>query len=120
MKNSFIHGSCCGLDEYSGNNTENRGAAKVAAVSSRKAGRPYLTGWIRWKPQRQIFRQLLETAATTQFGKDNSFARVRGTSFDVAYRYYRSRVPIRSYQDFFTDYYYLNQPTSSTDGLSLI
>jgi len=63
--------------------------------------------------QRQIFRQLLETAATTQFGKDNSFARVRGTSFDVAYRYYRSRVPIRSYQDFFTDYYYLNQPTSS-------
>jgi hypothetical protein len=63
--------------------------------------------------QRQIFRQLLETAATTQFGKDNSFARVRGTSFEIAYRNYKNQVPIRCYQEFVADYYYQNQPTSS-------
>lgn len=63
--------------------------------------------------QQRIFRELLETAATTQFGKDNIFVRVQGISFDVAYRYYKSRVPIRSYQDFMSDYYFLNQPTSS-------
>lgn len=63
--------------------------------------------------QRTIFRELLETAATTQFGRDNMFARVHGTSFEIAYRYYKSRVPIRSYQEFVTDYYYHNQPTSS-------
>jgi hypothetical protein len=63
--------------------------------------------------QRQIFIELLEAAATTQFGRDNSFARLKNISFDVAYRYYKSRVPIRSYQEFMTDYFYRNQPTSS-------
>lgn len=63
--------------------------------------------------QRRIFLELLETAATTQFGKDHSFASVSGTSFDVAYRYYKSCVPIRSYHEFVTDYYYFKQPTLS-------
>ena len=60
--------------------------------------------------QRQLFRELLETAANTQFGRDNTFARLKNLSFDVAYRNYKSRVPIRSYQEFMTDYLYLDQP----------
>ena len=66
--------------------------------------------------QQRIFRELLESGATTQFGRDNNFARIRGVSFDAAYRYYQNRVPIRSYQNFMTDYFYLNQPTSSMGG----
>lgn len=63
--------------------------------------------------QRQIFRELLETAAMTQFGRDNAFAHLKNISFDVAYRNFKSRVPIRSYQEFMTDYFYRDQPPSS-------
>jgi hypothetical protein len=63
--------------------------------------------------QQQIFRELLTTAAPTQFGRDNGFERLNGISFDVAYRSYKSRVPIRSYQEFMTDYFYRMQPVSS-------
>src|SRR6185369_6831071 len=62
--------------------------------------------------QRQIFRELVETAATTQFGRDNSFAGLKGRSFDDAYRWYKGRVPIRSYREFMTDYFYRDQPAS--------
>ncbi|HEY3309672.1 MAG TPA: GH3 auxin-responsive promoter family protein [Desulfuromonadaceae bacterium] len=71
----------------------------------------------RWDPleaQRRIFQDLLETAATTRFGRDNNFARLKNMSFDVAYHYYKNRVPIRSYQEFMTDYFYCDQATSST------
>ena len=63
--------------------------------------------------QRQIFRELLDTAAETQFGRDNGFARLKGISFEGAYRNFKSRVPIRSYQEFMTDYFYCGQPWSS-------
>jgi hypothetical protein len=63
--------------------------------------------------QQQIFQKLLETAALTQFGRDNSFSRMKNISFDCAYRYYKGRVPIRSYQEFMTDYFFHNQSTSS-------
>jgi hypothetical protein len=65
------------------------------------------------KSQRQIFQRLLETAADTQFGRDYYFNRLKNISFDVAYRYFKGRVPIRSYQEFMTDYFYRNQPNSS-------
>jgi hypothetical protein len=65
------------------------------------------------KEQRRIFRELFETAANTQFGRDNDFVRLKNTSFDVGYRYYKGNVPIRSYQEFMTDYFYRNQPASS-------
>jgi hypothetical protein len=68
--------------------------------------------------QRRIFRELLDTAAPTQFGRDNSFARLKDIPFDVAYRYYKSCVPIRSYQEFMTDYFYRDQP-ASTAGRSV-
>jgi GH3 auxin-responsive promoter len=64
--------------------------------------------------QQQIFRELVETAATTQFGRDNSFTRLKDISFDVAYRWYKGRVPIRSYQEFMTDYFYRGRPASSS------
>jgi hypothetical protein len=65
------------------------------------------------KAQRHIFRELLATASTTQFGRDNDFTRLKNISFDVAYRYYKGHVPIRSYQEFMTDYFYRNQPPLS-------
>ena len=65
--------------------------------------------------QRQIFRELLETAESTQFGRDHTFARLNNKSFYVAYRYYKSRVPIRSYQDFMTYYFHHVQSTPSID-----
>lgn len=55
--------------------------------------------------QRQIFMNLLACAADTQFGRDNSFARLHAISFKEAYRYFKSRVPIRSYREFVTDYF---------------
>ena len=63
--------------------------------------------------QRQIFQELLATAALTRFGRDNNFARLTDTSFNEAYRYFKSRVPIRSYQDFMADYFYRTLPVSS-------
>ena len=65
------------------------------------------------KAQRHIFRELLATASTTQFGRDNDFARLKNISFDVAYRYYKGHVPIRSYREFMTDYFYRDQPLLS-------
>lgn len=62
--------------------------------------------------QRMIFRQLIELAAETRFGRDNGFARLKNIPFDAAYRYYRGHVPIRSYQEFMTDYFYRDQPAS--------
>jgi hypothetical protein len=63
--------------------------------------------------QQQIFQKLLETAALTKFGRDYTFARLKNSSFADAYQIYKSSVPIRSYQDFMTDYFYRDQPTSS-------
>jgi hypothetical protein len=64
------------------------------------------------KAQRRIFRELLETASTTEFGRDNDFARLKNISFNVAYSYYKGHVPIRSYREFMTDYFYRDQPAS--------
>ena len=50
--------------------------------------------------QRLLFKELLATAALTQFGRDNNFARLTDISFTEAYRSFKRRVPIRSYQEF--------------------
>jgi hypothetical protein len=63
--------------------------------------------------QQQIFQDLIQKAASTQFGRDNNFAELKGKLFDEAYRDYRGRVPIRSYQKFMTDYFYRDYPASS-------
>ncbi|HBA72257.1 MAG: hypothetical protein A2X82_02355 [Geobacteraceae bacterium GWC2_55_20] len=62
--------------------------------------------------QRRILAELLETAAETEFGKDNGFAGMIGPPFESAYRDFKNRVTIRSYQEFMTDYFYLDQPDS--------
>ncbi|MEI7816384.1 MAG: GH3 auxin-responsive promoter family protein [Desulfuromonadales bacterium] len=59
--------------------------------------------------QQRIFHELIATASATKFGRDNSFAGLNNRRFDVAYNYYKSHVPIRSYHDFMTDYFYGNQ-----------
>lgn len=64
--------------------------------------------------QQRIFRKLVETAATTEFGIDNGFARLKNMSFADAYHDYKGRVPIRSYQEFMTDYFYRDQPSLSS------
>ncbi len=63
--------------------------------------------------QRLIFRQLLETASQTCFGRDNDFELYKTMPFDEGYRHYRDSVPARSYQEFMTDYFYRDQPSSS-------
>jgi hypothetical protein len=63
--------------------------------------------------QRQMFHELLESASMTQFGRDYNFSRLKNVSFGVAYRNFKSRVPIRSYQEFMADYFYAGQPPAS-------
>jgi hypothetical protein len=63
--------------------------------------------------QRLIFKNLLQRATLTKFGKDNAFTKLIGMSFDEAYQIYRKNVPIRSYQEFMTDYFYPNQEQTS-------
>jgi hypothetical protein len=62
--------------------------------------------------QRQIFVSLIEKATMTQFGREYGFYRFKNISFDVAYRYYKSRIPIRSYREFMKDYFYRDQSGS--------
>lgn len=63
--------------------------------------------------QRRIFRSLIEKASDTRFGRDNGFSRIKQISFDVAYWYYKNRVPIRSYQEFMTDYFCSGQSAAT-------
>ena len=56
--------------------------------------------------QHIIFRDLLETAANTQFGRNYGFDRLKDRSFSLAYHDYKKLVPIRSYQEFMSDYFY--------------
>jgi hypothetical protein len=65
--------------------------------------------------QQQLFRKLVGTAATTRFGKEYGFARLTNLSFDEAYHHFKSRVPIRSYQEFMKDYFYRDQQASSSE-----
>ena len=59
--------------------------------------------------QRQILRDLFQTAASTRFGREYGFARLKNMTFDDAYHSYKSCVPIRSYQEYMTDYFYCDQ-----------
>jgi hypothetical protein len=55
--------------------------------------------------QRTIFSELLSRGAATRFGRDYGFAELATLPFDGAYRRYQSRVPVRSYADFWNDYF---------------
>lgn len=58
-----------------------------------------------YRAQRRIFARLLRTAASTRFGRDHGFADICGDDFESAYRRYREQVPIRTYADFWNDYF---------------
>ena len=69
--------------------------------------------------QRAIFKELIKTASATQFGKDYGFARLADLPFEKAYQAFRGRIPIRSYQDLWTDYFAENL-IESPDGKKLL
>ncbi len=55
--------------------------------------------------QRQQFFYLLRKASATRFGKDYGFDDIARLPFVAAYERYRQIVPIRSYADFWNDYF---------------
>ncbi len=55
--------------------------------------------------QREIFRRLLIHGAATRFGRDHGLAELTGLPFETAYTRYCRQVPLRSYADFWRDYF---------------
>jgi hypothetical protein len=55
--------------------------------------------------QRRIFSELVAKGSATRFGRDYDLGRIVGLPFESAYRYFRSTVPIRPYQQFWSDYF---------------
>ncbi|KAF0219972.1 MAG: GH3 auxin-responsive [Geobacteraceae bacterium] len=55
--------------------------------------------------QRDIFTRLLMQGAATRFGKDHGLTDLTGLPFDQAHRFYRRQVPIRTYGDFWKEYF---------------
>ena len=72
-------------------------AAKMRAARL-KSRNPHLI-------QREIFSRLLSRAAGTRFGRDHGFDELTGRPFNEAYRNYCKQVPIRTYADFWKDYF---------------
>ncbi|MEI8039751.1 MAG: GH3 auxin-responsive promoter family protein, partial [Verrucomicrobiota bacterium] len=55
--------------------------------------------------QRKLFFHLLRSGSATRFGADHAFASLARNPFEHAYDLYRRTVPIRSYADFWRDYF---------------
>lgn len=55
--------------------------------------------------QRRIFRHLVARGASTRFGVDHGLGELARLPFAEAYRRFRSRVPVRTYEDFWNDYF---------------
>ncbi len=55
--------------------------------------------------QRAIFLELLSRGSATRFGRDHGLAELAALPFEQAYLRYRSRVPVRSYADFWREYF---------------
>jgi hypothetical protein len=55
--------------------------------------------------QRHIFRRLVTAAQGTKFGREHGFAALAGMPHEQAYELFRTQVPIRTYQDFWNDYF---------------
>jgi len=55
--------------------------------------------------QSEIFHRLITRARDTRFGRDHGFADFAALPFDRALRCYQRNVPIRSYADFWRDYF---------------
>jgi len=55
--------------------------------------------------QRHIFTRLVAQGARTRFGADHGLAGIASLPFPEAYRRYAAQVPIRTYDDFWEDYF---------------
>jgi hypothetical protein len=55
--------------------------------------------------QRSIFANLVQQAAATRFGREHGFADLIGLPFSTAYRRFCNNVPVRTYADFWNDYF---------------
>lgn len=66
------------------------------------------TGFKRRDPfatQSDILSRLVARGSATRFGIDHGLAELAGKPFDELYKDYRQRVPIRTYEDFWRDYF---------------
>lgn len=55
--------------------------------------------------QRELLTRLIQRAAATRFGRDHRFPDLLGLSFDELYRQYSRAVPIRTYQQYWEQYF---------------
>lgn len=58
-----------------------------------------------YRAQRKIFSRLITHGAHSRFGRDHGFGALVGLPFETAYDHYRQYVPIRTYADFWNDYF---------------
>lgn len=75
----------------------------IRAWAAGKAG-----GFARRDPfavQRSILAGLLAKGRATRFGRDHGLGELNGKAFDTFYMKYRQRVPIRTYEEFWRDYF---------------
>jgi len=70
--------------------------------------------------QRQIFSWLIKRGASTKFGADHGLAELVSLPFPEAYLRYRKQVPIRTYDDFWRDYFKKGSTRDGEGGASLL
>ena len=66
------------------------------------------TNFLGWDPlisQREIFTGLIREASTTRFGRDHGFPELLQVPYVQAILRFQEQVPIRTYQDFWNDYF---------------
>lgn len=74
--------------------------------------------------QRQLLADLLRQGAATSFGRDHGLDGLADLPFRVRYERFRSQVPIRTYADFWRDYFstglrpYRNEPRLLLDDVT--
>ena len=55
--------------------------------------------------QRKILDRLVSQGSATRFGRDHALAPLAGKPFPILYQEFRQRVPIRTYADFWREYF---------------
>lgn len=69
--------------------------------------------------QRELLPRLLRKAAATRFGVTYGFAGLAGLPFHTCYRRYQQQVPIRTYRQFWDDWF-VSGFTSGSEGQQLL
>jgi len=68
--------------------------------------------------QRELLPMLVKRAGQTRFGQDHGFSRLAGLPFDQLYQGFRQQVPLRSYRQFW-DQYFAPQLQDNGSGIRL-